>query len=246
MRGVVQMGMMGDIHAVVERADLRDRRHVFRDRPHAGTVVAEMLAPRFEGRMKTLVVAIPAGGVPVAAAVAEHLSLPLDLAVVSKITLPWNSEVGYGAVAFDGSVLLNERLVRDAGLSDAQIEAGIARTRDKVVRRDAQFRLGRGYTALNEADAILVDDGLASGFTLRAAIGALRAVGAASVTVAVPTARASAARFIAGLCNALYCANLRSGPRFAVADAYEVWSDVDEAMVSGILAYLAPPPDLPR
>lgn len=220
---------------IVERRELRNRGRVFRDRAHAGAVVAELLAPRFADHPKAIVLAIPAGGVPVGAVVAERLRLPLDLAVVSKITLPWNSEMGYGAVAFDGAVLLNQPLVQRLGLSAAQVEDGIARTREKVMRRDADLRGGRDYTALRGAEAILVDDGLASGFTMRAAIAAVRAAGAAAVVVAVPTAHESAVRVVAVEVDAVYCPNVRAGTTFAVADAYEVWSDVDEGTARAIL-----------
>ena len=77
---------------IIEREDLRDRVHVFRDRAHAGAVLAEMLAPSFDRRPHAIVLAIPAGGVPVAATIAQRLALPLDLAVISKITLSWNTE----------------------------------------------------------------------------------------------------------------------------------------------------------
>lgn len=220
---------------ICERAELRNRKRVFRDRAHAGAVLAEMLAVPFEWRLGAVVLAIPAGGVPVAAAIAERLALPLDLAVVSKVTLPWNSEVGYGAVAFDGSVLLNEQLVHQIGLSSSQVEDGISYTREKVARRNVELRHSRGYEAVAGAEVILVDDGLASGFTLRAAIAALRSANAATISVAVPTAQEAAAQSIAPTVDAFYCANLRSGYRFAVADAYVVWSDVDEDTVRAML-----------
>jgi len=232
--------MSAGIHMIVERQELRNRAHVFRDRAHAGTVLAEMLAPDFDRRARALVLAIPAGGVPVAAPVARRLGLPLDLAVVSKITLPWNTESGYGAVAFDGSVHLNNALLRQIGLDQSEIEAGIARTREKVVRRNITLRAGRNYDAVAGADVVLVDDGLASGFTVRAAIAALRTSGAGSVTVAVPTAHETSAREIADSVEAFYCPNVRAGYRFAVADAYEQWSDVDEETVCAILAALRP------
>ena len=131
---------------------------------------------------------------------------------------------------------LNEPLVRQCDLSEAQVEAGVARTREKVARRSADLREGRNYAAVSGADVVLVDDGLASGFTLRAAIAAVRAGGAATIIIAVPTAHESAARAIADSVEAIYCPNVCAGHRFAVADAYEAWSDVDEETVRAILA----------
>jgi putative phosphoribosyl transferase len=227
--------MSEGVRVIIEREDLRNRAHVFRDRVHAGEVLAEMLALPFDRRPRAIVLAIPAGGVPVAASLARRLALPLDLAVVSKITLAWNTEVGYGAVAFDGSVYLNDALLREIGLSEAEVEAGVARTREKVVRRNAALRENRSYAALTGSDVVLVDDGLASGFTMRAAVAASRATGVATVSVAVPTARESSARAIAASVEAFYCPNVRAGDRFAVADAYEEWSDVDEETARAIL-----------
>ncbi|MBE3074532.1 MAG: phosphoribosyltransferase, partial [Actinobacteria bacterium] len=158
----------------------------------------------------------------------------------SKITLLWNTEMGYGAVAFDGSVYLNTPLLREIGLSEAEVEAGVARTCEKVARRNAALRENSSYAAVTGSDVVLVDDGLASGFTLRAAIAALRATGAATISVAVPTAHESSARAIADSVEAFYCPNVRAGYRFAVADAYEEWSDVDEETARAVLATFGP------
>jgi predicted phosphoribosyltransferase len=224
-----------------EQGDLRDRTRVFRDRAHAGAVLSAMLEPHYRHRAGGLVLAIPAGGVPVAAPIAERLCLPLDAAVVSKITPLGNSELGYGAVAFDGSVLLNEGLVRRLGLGEGEVAEGVARTRAKVERRNADLRQGRSYDVLAGAAVILVDDGLASGFTMRAGIAAVCAAGAASITLAVPTAHESSVPAVLGLVDAAYCANVRGGPRFAVADAYMTWVDVDEDTARAVLASVSRP-----
>lgn len=210
---------------------LRDRVRVFRDRRHAGEVLADLLAAY--RKADAVVLAIPAGGVPVGAELAARLDLPLEVAVVSKITLPWNTEAGYGAVAFDGTVLLNDRLVSALGLSEDEIERGIAVTREKIVRRMQRFHDGT-FPDLAGRAIILVDDGLASGYTLRAAIRAVRAR-APAVIVAVPTAHREAAESVAAEVDALYCANVRAGPSFAVADAYERWRDVSEAEAAEML-----------
>jgi predicted phosphoribosyltransferase len=211
---------------VTELAELRDRIAVFRDREHAGEILSGMLT-RYEGS-QAILFAVPSGGVPVAAVIARRLRLPLEVAVVSKITLPWNTEAGYGAVAFDGSVLLNEPILARIGLSKTQIEDGTRATREKVERRLLEFRGNRPLPDLADSTAILVDDGLASGFTMLAAIAALRCLGSRDVVVAVPTAGTLAVVLVAPAAQALYCANIRSGASFAVASAYERWADVDE------------------
>jgi len=211
---------------VIELAELRDRVFVFRDRKHAGQTMATMLN-RHEGS-RAILFAIPAGGVPVAAVMAERLRLRLEVAVVSKITMPWNTEAGYGAVAFDGSVLLNKDILARIGLTDGQIEQGRRTTLEKVQRRLRKFRGDRPLPDLAATTAILVDDGLASGFTMLAAIEALRRIGSRDVVVAVPTASASAVGRVAPAVESLYCANIRGGVSFAVASAYELWEDVEE------------------
>jgi len=215
---------------IVERAELRDRAPVFRDRAEAGRVLAELL----DGRVspESHVLAIPAGGVPVAVALARALGLPVAAAVVSKVTLPWNSEVGYGAVAFDQSVLLNRPLVEQLDLDAETVRTGVAETRAKVARRSRSFPAD---PALAGAEVVLVDDGLASGFTLRAAVEAVRGAGAARVVVAVPTGSLRSVSDLAERVDAVVCANVRTGARFAVADAYERWCDVPEAEAAALL-----------
>jgi predicted phosphoribosyltransferase len=214
--------------------DLRGREQVFRDREHAGEVLARLL-PLLRGTDAGLL-AVPAGGVPVAAALARELGLPLDVAVVSKITLPWNTEVGYGAVAFDGSVCLNRALIEQVGLSGADVQAGIEATRAKVKRRVSALRGVAGPPTVATGVNLLVDDGLASGFTMRAAVQALRRAGAARIAIAVPTASRRAAEALAGEVDDVYCANLRAGASFAVADAYLRWYDVAEEEAAALLA----------
>jgi len=213
--------------AIHELAELRDRVGCFRDRAHAGTVVATML-DSFDGT-DTVVFAVPAGGIPVAVVVAERLRLSLDLLVVSKITLPWNTEAGYGAVAFDGTVRLNERMVAYERLTDEVVREGIGKTRDKVVRRFKRLRGDRPFPDVSERTVIVIDDGLASGFTMGVGVEAVRKAGAGDIIVAVPTGHSDAVRRVASEAQAVYCANIRSGFSFAVADAYEHWYDVDEA-----------------
>jgi predicted phosphoribosyltransferase len=218
---------------IIELEKLHDRLGVFADRAEAGEVLAGMLSSLASQQPRVL--AIPAGGVPVAAPVALRLGCPLDVAVVSKITLPWNTEAGYGAVAFDDSVRLNHELAARQALSQEQIEAGIRATREKVRRRVKLFRGERHFPAVTDRAVILVDDGLASGFTMMTAVEALRNLGADNLVVAVPTGHDHALALVAPLVDALYCANVRSGWSFAVAAAYRQWSDVNEEEVRRLL-----------
>jgi len=211
----------------------REHTRVFRDRVHAGEVLARMLHPFRQDAH--LVLGIPAGGVPVGVVVAQTLHIRFDVAVVSKITLPWNTEAGYGAVAFDGTVRLNSALMARIGLSEAQIRAGIEETTAKVNRRMEKLRKKHRFPDLSGQASILVDDGLASGFTLRVAVEALKKAGAKHIIVAVPTAHKESLDAMVSQVDAVFCPNIRSGLRYAVADAYERWTDVDESEVLKIL-----------
>ena len=164
---------------------LRNRIHVFRDRQEAGEVLASMLE-RYRDS-DALVLAIPAGGVAVGVVIGQALNLAFDVAIVSKITLPWNTETGYGAVAFDGTVLLNHEFLSRLRLSHQDIEEGIARTKEKVSRRMEKFRGNRPFPDLRRP-VILVDDGIASGFTLLTAVEALKKASSREIILAVPTA----------------------------------------------------------
>jgi predicted phosphoribosyltransferase len=212
---------------------LRDRAPVFRDRAQAGRALAALLAPLAQSG--ALVLAIPSGGVPVAVGAARELQLELDVAPVSKILLPWNTESGFGAVAFDGSVWVNEIDVRHFGLSETDVAESIAAARAKVERRMSRLRGERPAPAVAGRVAIVVDDGIAAGSTMRVAVGALCRLGATRTIVAAPTGHLRSVELLAGLAYEVYCANIRASPRFAVADAYENWHDVSEVEAESLL-----------
>ncbi len=217
--------------------DYLDKTGVFQDRREAGAVLGELLAD--QQLAEPLLLGIPAGGVPVAAALAAVLHWPLKVAVVSKALLPWNTEAGFGAVAWDGTLRLNQELLPRLGMSPAEREGAIALTRAKVARRVRAFGPCGTLPDLAGRTAVLVDDGLASGFTMLTAVTALRKAPVAAVVVAVPTAHLEAARMLAAEADLVCCANLRSGYPYAVAAAYRNWRDIAEEEV---LSLLQPPP----
>lgn len=212
---------------IIDLPELRDQVRVFRDRAQAGEVLADMLVQYRDSSAALL--AIPAGGVPVAVRMAEELELSVDVAVASKITRPGDPEAGYGAVAFDGTVLLDDQFISDAGLERQRVETDIELTREKVQRRCRLMRGDRPYPDLSQGPAILIDDGLASGTTMEVTVRALRAKGASQIVVAVPTGHINAVHRIAAEVDKVYCPNIRTGYSFAVADAYKFWNDVDES-----------------
>jgi putative phosphoribosyl transferase len=221
---------------VIDLTELRDRVCVFRDRAHAGKTLAGLLVKYTN--TDALVLGIPAGGLPVAAVIADTLNLSLDVLVVSKITLPWNTEAGYGAVAFDGTVRLNQKLVHGLGLSEQDIQQGIQKTSCKVTARVKTLRGKRPFPDVSNHPVLLVDDGLASGFTMLVGIEALQKAGARQIAVAVPTGHSNSVKMMADHVETIYCANIRSGWSFAVAEAYERWSDVSDDEVIDMVKHI--------
>jgi putative phosphoribosyl transferase len=216
---------------------LRNRTYVFADRAAAGKRLAGMLRD-YQGKPLRLF-AIPAGGVPVAAEIARALKVPLDLVIVRKIQLSWTTEAGFGALDPDGTPLFNEALLDRMTLSPQQIAGQVAKTVANLKEREEHLRGGRPYPDLAGATTIIVDDGLASGYTMQAAVGFLKRQGAGELIVAVPTALDRTAQALLPLVNLLVCPNLRSGLSFAVAEAYENWYDVEQNEVLELLAGLA-------
>jgi putative phosphoribosyl transferase len=218
---------------LIEEAALHDRSSVFQDRTAAGRLLAQKLI-EFKGG-NTVVLAIPAGGVPVAAEIARYLQLPLDLIIVRKLQIPWNTEAGFGALAPDGEAFFNEALVRALDLDQEQISAQIALTRQTLKQREALFRGGRPYPDLKGKVVLVVDDGLASGYTMLAALKWLNQQQPAETMVAVPTGLLDTIRFILQTTPTLVCLNVRQRRPFAVAAAYRQWYDVPDAEVLAIL-----------
>lgn len=160
---------------------------MFRDRRHAGELLAGPLA-HYRSQDQTIVLGLPRGGVPVAAAVAHALALPLDALLVHKIGAPSEPELAVGAVAADGLLLLDEKTIERMHISRTALEHAIAREREELSRRQQLYREDRPPLALKGMTTILVDDGLATGYTMLAAIRAVRQRRPARVVVAVPVA----------------------------------------------------------
>lgn len=218
---------------IIEMSELRNRLKVFRDRKHAGEVLAGMLEPFRDSN--ALVLGIPSGGVPIAVVIARLLHLNLDTAVANKITPHWNTEIGYGAVAFDGTTNIRQSFVKSSGLSDKEVAEDTARARHKVQRRNQLFRKSRPFPDCTGKSVIIVDDGLATGVTMQVAVEALRKAGTGRLIVAVPTGHLDSLQNLSKQVGAVYCPNVREGWTFAVADAYEHWSNLDEYTVAAIL-----------
>jgi putative phosphoribosyl transferase len=159
----------------------------FRDREDAGRFLAEHLAS-LAPRAGVIVLGLPRGGVPVAFEVARRLGAPLDVFVVRKLGVPGHEELAMGAIASGGVRVLNEGVVRELGIPPAMIDAVEAEERAELERRERAYRDGRPPAVIRGRTVVLVDDGLATGATMRAAVAAVRKLDPAEVVVAVPVA----------------------------------------------------------
>jgi putative phosphoribosyl transferase len=231
MQAIVSSIFMGTI---IEDPRLRNREGAFLDRNEAG----ERLAAFLQARNLTpdpVVCSIPAGGVPVGVAIALSLKVPLELAIVRKVQIPGNPEAGFGAVTWDGSVLLNQGLVQRLGLTEQEIQTAVDVARENVRAREKAFPRHQPSRNLSGHTVILTDDGLASGYTMRAAAETIRRKEPARILVAVPTGSLSAVRMVAEEADELICLNVRTTYSFAVADAYVHWHDLTDEEVQSHL-----------
>lgn len=202
---------------------------VFHDRTEAGRMLVERLT-EFSGG-QTVVYAIPRGGVPVAVEVSRELGAPLDVVVPRKIVIPDNPEAGFGAVTEDGTIVLNEPLVRQLELSEPIVQRQAEATRAEVLRRTAVFRAHLLETHVEGKTAIIIDDGLASGYTMVAAVKSMQRRKAAKIVVAVPVASGSAYDLVKRMVDELVCLVVARTYGFAVASFYHHWHDLTDEEV---------------
>ena len=205
----------------------------FRDRTQAGRRLAEDLLDYAE-RDDVLVLALPRGGVPVGFEVARALGAPLDVFVVRKLGLPWHEELAMGAIASGGVRLLNDEVVASTGVSDEDIERVTAVERQELARRERRYRGDRAFPDVRGKTVILVDDGLATGFTMRAAVAALRQEGPARVVVAVPVAAADTCDAFRSVADEIVCAATPE-PFYAVGMWYDDFSQTSDEEVHDLL-----------
>jgi len=219
--------------ALREYTMFRDRVRVFEGRSDAGLLLGEMLAEYRDSG--AIVLALPSGGVPVGTEVAKALNAALDLLIVRKIQIPDNPEAGFGAISPDGKPIINEGLLAKLSLSKKAADAQINKAMESVKQRNGLLRKDRPYNSFQSKTVIIVDDGLASGYTMLAAIRFVKRDNPQKVIVAVPTSSARAIDLILAEVNELFCANIRTGYSFAVANAYRNWYDLTDKEV--ILEY---------
>ena len=214
----------------------------FRDRTEAGKLLAAKLG-RYANRTDVLVLALPRGGVPVAFEVARELNAPLDLFLVRKLGVPGHEELAMGAIASGGGRVLNDEVVAHLRISDDLINAVAAGEELELERRERAYRGERPMPAVDGRTVILIDDGVATGSTMRAAVAALRQKSPAYLVVAVPTAAASTASELRAEVDD-FVAVIEPEEFFAVGQWYENFSQTTDAEVRDLLERTAqrPPP----
>ena len=210
-----------------------DQRPRFHDRFDAGRALAADLAP-YAGRRDVLVLALPRGGVPVAYEVARALGAPLDVFLVRKLGLPGHEEFAMGAIASGGIRLLNDDVIREFGVTPAEIAAVSRAEEQELDRRERQYRADRPMPPVAGQTVILVDDGLATGSTMRVAVLALRQERPDRIIVGVPVAAAETCDEFRGLVDDIVCAETPE-PFYAVGLWYEDFSQTTDDEVRELL-----------
>lgn len=211
-----------------------DNTAVFRDRREAGRRLAGELAG-YAGRDDVVVLALPRGGVPVARQIAEALGAPLDVLVVRKLGAPFQPELALGAVATGGIRVLNEELWSQVRVPREVLEEVTAREREELLRRERTYRGDREPLDVRGRIVVLVDDGVATGSTLKAAIRALKEREPARIVVAVPVAAADSAAGLEREVDELVCL-LRPRAFFGVSQWYERFPQLSDEDVRRLLS----------
>ena len=205
----------------------------FTDRREAGQMLAAQLAP-YAGRRDIVVLALPRGGVPVAFEVAEALRAPLDVLPVCKLGMPWQPELAMGALSSNGAQYVDETLIREAGVSEAQLQSALSLARIELGRREARYRGTRPPVPVAGRVTLLIDDGMATGASIKAAARALASLGPARIIAALPVAPAGARARLAGAVDDLVCVHTPAS-FMSVGQFYFDFDQVDDETVRDLL-----------
>jgi putative phosphoribosyl transferase len=217
------------------------RTRMFTDRRAAGRALAKrLLQLGFSG--DAIVLGLPRGGVPVACEVAAALGAPVDVLVVRKLGAPFNPEVALGAIAFGGVTVYNDDLLTQLDLEQRDLVQIRARELEELRRRELAYRPDRAPPAVAGATVLIVDDGMATGATMHAAVVATRALAPARIVVAVPTAAADAVARLEGVADSVV-ALATPEPYFGVGAWYASFPQLTDAEVVESLAAASPPPN---
>ncbi|MGF1663192.1 MAG: phosphoribosyltransferase [Kineosporiaceae bacterium] len=206
---------------------------LYRDRSHSGRVLSAHLAGHLAGP-DVLVLGLPRGGVPVAAEVARALGAPLDVLVVRKLGVPGQPELAMGALAPGGVRVLNDHVVRTLGIAASVVDTVAAAEAAELRRREHAYRDARPPLDVSGREVVLVDDGLATGASMRAAVSAARLLGAARVVVAVPVGARGACEELSGMADEVVCTTVPEHFR-SVGDCYRDFDQTTDEDVTALL-----------
>ena len=206
---------------------------IFKDRRDAGKQLAKELS-KFKGKDNAIVLGLPRGGVPVAFEVAKALKLPLDVFIVRKLGVPGQPELAMGAIASGDIQVLNDSVVRRAGISDTQIEEVAKQEKEELKEREKAYRGARPDIEIQDKVVLLVDDGLATGASMRAAISALREHDPEKIVVAVPTAPPDTCQEFEPEVDQIICLRTPT-PFWGVGGSYQNFSQTTNEEVRDLL-----------
>lgn len=206
---------------------------MFRNRTEAGRKLASKLSA-YSGQTDVLVLALPRGGVPIGCEIARALHAPVDVFVVRKLGVPWNPELAMGAVATGGVRVLEQETVRSLGIPSEEITRVAAREELELERRERAYRGGRTPLPVAGKKVILVDDGVATGSTLRAGVAALRKLQPARIVIAVPVGPSATCAILRKLADEVVC-TIEAEDFFAIGEWYEDFAQLSDADVQKLL-----------
>ncbi len=211
---------------LIEEVSLREKTGLFRDRKEAGELLGAFLLQN--KIMGNHVLVIPSGGIPVGIGVARKLRAKISVCVVRKILYPWTSEAGFGALSWNKVRVIDYEAARWASLSQNEIEESIKQAEESIKQRTKTYSRFLPPPSLKGKKIILVDDGLATGYTMLAAVRSAKKLAPLKTIVAVPTASDKAIELLTQEAVWIVTLNVRSSRYFAVADAYIKWRDLPE------------------
>ncbi len=207
---------------------------VFQDRTSAGRLLGEYIKDKIDKEMNPIVLGIPRGGVLVSKEVSRVLNLPMGIVIVRKLGVPSNPELAFGAVDPDGEVYLDKRTIEYFELSEEDIKKVVQEELTKIKEREKKF-IKKGMPELKDREVILVDDGLATGYTMIASVNFVKRKGAKKVVVASPVCPSDTEKKLRIYADEVYCYHVSHEPSFAVGMFYKDFHQVEDEEVMEIL-----------
>ena len=207
---------------------------IFEDRESAGRLLADLLREKLNPQNRPILLAIPRGGIPVAHAISMELSVPMGVVVVRKLGLPWNPEAGFGAIDPEGSIYLDEESVSYLGLDPDTISQIANRAFEELKKRERKFA-PKGYPELEGREVIVVDDGVATGYTAIASAGFAKKRGAKRIMVAVPVCPADSHKRFKDYADEFFCYYPARETSFAVGMFYRDFHQLSDEEAIALL-----------